>query len=610
MADPRLSELGKVLVANRGEIAVRVIRAARDCGIPTVVGYAEDDCGAQFVHLADEAYAIPGQTGPDAYLDIDALLAVARTAGAGAVHPGYGFLSESSTFASAVRDAGLTWIGPAPESIDLLADKVEARRLARSLGVPLVPSSGEQLRDVADLEAFVASAGLPIVIKAVHGGGGRGMKVVRAVDELATAFESAARESTLAFGRGECFAERYLDRPRHIEAQCLADVDGNVRVLGTRECSVQRRHQKLIEEAPAPFLTDEQTTQIVDASIALFSAAKYVGVGTCEFLVAADGEVTFLEVNTRLQVEHPVTEEAFGVDLVQCMFGLAVGRTIESLAPVAIRHAMEFRITAEDPAAGFLPRTGRLERWRLPSGPGVRVDAGCVEGDVVSGRFDSLLAKLTITGSDRRQVLARAKRALAEVQVKGVATVLPLHRQLLDDPDFVGDGSAHRVHTSWVEDVFLPDRDFPIQSSEGSHPGRRISNFQIEIDGQAHQVKVAADDVLALLTDHHGGAAVSRGGGTDESLDDELDSESLDLMPAEAMVVAPMEGTIVRIAVEEGERVTPGQVIVVVEAMKMELPIKADRDGFVSMLSLAVGDSVGRNEALCSIVAEPPNSQA
>src|SRR6187431_1400780 len=448
-----MPQIAKVLIANRGEIAVRVIRAARDSGKSSVAVYADQDRDALHARLADEAYALEGSTSADTYLSIEKILSIARRSGADAVHPGYGFLAENAAFARAVIGAGLVWIGPTPEAIEALGDKVTARHVAEKVGAPLAPGTPGPVAGADDVLAFVAEHGLPIAIKAAYGGGGRGLKVARTAEEIPELFESATREAVTAFGRGECFVERYLDRPRHVETQCLADAAGNVVVISTRDCSLQRRHQKLVEEAPAPFLSDEQNKTLYDASKAILKEAGYEGAGTCEFLVGVDGTISFLEVNTRLQVEHPVTEEVTGIDLVREQFRIAAGEKI-SAPPLPRGHAIEFRINGEDPAANFMPAPGTIRTLNFPSGPGVRVDAGVSEGDTVSGNFDSMIAKLIVTGATREQAIQRARRALAEFTIEGLPTVLPFHRAVLEAPEYVAADGTFGVYTTWIESEF------------------------------------------------------------------------------------------------------------------------------------------------------------
>jgi acetyl-CoA/propionyl-CoA carboxylase biotin carboxyl carrier protein len=588
--------ISKVLVANRGEIAVRVVRACRDAGLAAVAVYADPDREALHVRLADEAYALEGARAADTYLVADKLLDVARRSGADAVHPGYGFLSENADFARAVIDAGLVWIGPPPEAIAALGDKVSARAIARRAGAPLVAGTDSPVT-LDEVHAFAAEHGLPVAIKAAFGGGGRGLKVARTHDEIDEAYESAVREATAAFGRGECFVERYLDRPRHVETQCLADAHGTVVVVSTRDCSLQRRHQKLVEEAPAPFLSSGQVDQLTTASIAILREAGYVGAGTCEFLVAADGAVSFLEVNTRLQVEHPVTEEVTGVDLVREQLRIAAGEPLGYSSVATRGHAIEFRINGEDPAAGFLPAPGKLTRLRFPTGPGVRVDTGVVEGDTVSGAFDSMLAKVIVTGATRRQAIERSRRALAELEVAGIPTVVPFHRAVLDDEAFApaDDETPFSVHTRWIETEFA-DR-LPGLSSAGATPADADSDeaglerVVVEVGGKRLEVVLPAGLALprggrarpAPATQRRVRRPVARtGNGTTLS--------------------SPMQGTIVKVAVAEGAPVQEGDLVVVLEAMKMEQPLVAHRSGTVTSLSADVGASVAAGTPICEIV--------
>ena len=451
---PETKPLKKVLIANRGEIAVRVVRACKDAGIGSVAVYADPDRDALFVRLADEAHALGGATPAETYLSIEKIIKIAADTGADSVHPGYGFLAENSAFAQAVLDAGLIWIGPPPAAIDALGDKVQARHIAQKVGAPLVAGTADPVENADEVVAFAKEHGLPIAIKAAFGGGGRGLKVARNLDEVADMFDSAVREAVSAFGRGECFVERYLDKPRHVETQCLADQHGNVVVVSTRDCSLQRRHQKLVEEAPAPFLTDDQVSELYASSKAILKEAQYVGAGTCEFLVGQDGTISFLEVNTRLQVEHPVTEEVTGIDLVREMFRVAAGEELGYDDPTITGHSIEFRINAEDGGRNFMPGPGTLTAWNPPSGPGVRVDGGYETGETVPGSFDSLIAKLIVSGRDRTQALERSRRALSEFVVDGMPTVIPFHAAVVDDPAFVGDGSAFGIYTSWIETEF------------------------------------------------------------------------------------------------------------------------------------------------------------
>jgi len=581
--------ISKVLVANRGEIAVRVIRAAADAGLSSVAVYAEADADGLPARLADEAYALGGNTPAETYLDIAKLLEVARRSGADAVHPGYGFLAENAEFARAVTEAGLTWIGPPPAAIEALGDKVRARQIAQRVGAPLVPGTAEPVADAAEVEAFAAEHGLPIAIKAAFGGGGRGLKVARELGEVAELFESATREAVAAFGRGECFVERYLDRPRHVETQCLADRHGTVVVVSTRDCSLQRRHQKLVEEAPAPYLSDDQRAQLYAASKAILREAGYVGAGTCEFLVGADGTISFLEVNTRLQVEHPVSEEVTGLDLVREMFRIADGEPLGYDDPAVRGHAIEFRLNAEDAGRGFLPAPGRLTTWRPPTGPGVRVDEGYLAGMTVPGSFDSLVAKIIVTGTDREQALARARRALAELEVDGMPTVLPFHRAVLDDPAFTAADGKFAVHTRWIETEFTTTiPPYEGTSDPGPDPAERTSVI-VEVNGKRLEVALPAG-----LTGNGGAARKprkpARRGGSGAAA------------PSGNALTSPMQGTIVKVAVTDGDRVEAGDLIIVLEAMKMEQPLTAHRAGTVSGLAAAPGATVTSGQVLCEIV--------
>ena len=580
----------KVLIANRGEIAVRVARACRDEGLASVAVYADPDLDAQHVRLCDEAYALGGATPGESYLDIVKILDVAKRSGADAVHPGYGFLSENATFASAVLEAGLTWIGPPPAAIEALGDKVKARHIAQDVGAPLAPGTADPVAGVDEVLAFADEHGLPVAIKAAFGGGGRGLKVARTREEIPELFDSAVREATAAFGRGECFVERYLDRPRHVETQILADTHGEVIVVGTRDCSLQRRHQKVVEEAPAPFLNEAQLNQLYSASKAIVRAAGYVGAGTCEFLVAQDGMVSFLEVNTRLQVEHPVTEETSGVDLVRAQFAIADGQRLKGADPVPRGHSIEFRINAEDPGRNFLPAPGTVTRWELPTGPGVRVDAGYVDGDTVPGAFDSLLAKLIVTGASRQQAIERARRALAEFEVGGMPTIIPFHRAVLDDPAFAPADSTtpFSVHTRWIETEFgteIPPYSGP---AGGSEPAER-DRVTVEVGGRRLEVVLPAglgtrggSGGRSKPPSHH------RGGGTGTAVSGDT-------------LTAPMQGTIVKVAVDDGQQVEAGDLVVVLEAMKMEQPINAHKAGTVSDLQAEVGASVQSGASICRI---------
>jgi acetyl-CoA/propionyl-CoA carboxylase, biotin carboxylase, biotin carboxyl carrier protein len=583
---PRLT---KVLVANRGEIAVRVVRACRDAGLASVAIYADPDRDAPFVRLADEAFALGGTTAAESYLDIGKVVDTARRASADGIHPGYGFLSENADFAQAVIDAGLIWIGPTPQAIRDLGDKVTARHIAMRAGAPLVPGTPNPVSGATEVEEFADEHGLPIAIKAAFGGGGRGMKVARERREIAELYESAVREATAAFGRGECFVERYLDKPRHVEAQVLADTHGNVIVVGTRDCSLQRRFQKLVEEAPAPFLSDEQRATIHESAKAICREAGYHGAGTVEFLVGQDGLISFLEVNTRLQVEHPVSEETSGLDLVREQFRIAEGEVLNLLDdPEPRGHSIEFRINGEDAGRGFLPAPGTVSAITFPAGPGVRVDAGVESGSVIGGQFDSLLAKLIVTGSDRRQALERSRRALAEFQVEGMATVLPFHRLVVDDPAFAEDFT---VHTRWIETEW-DNTVAPFDGAADADEAAPRQSVVVEVGGRRLEVSLPGD--LAFGGGGGVAAAPSRGvprkrhgKGTPKTSGD--------------AVTAPMQGTVIKVAVSDGDTVSAGDLIVVLEAMKMENPVTAHKDGTVTSLAAEPGSSVGQGTVLCEI---------
>ena len=577
----------KVLIANRGEIAVRVVRACRDAGLASVAVYAEPDLDALHVQMADEAYSLSGTTGPETYLDIDKIINVALESGADAVHPGYGFLAENADFARAVARAGLTWIGPPPEAIEALGDKVRARHIAREAGAPLTPGTQDPVRDAGEIRAFGARHGYPIAIKAAFGGGGRGLKVAWREEEVDAQYESAVREATAAFGRGECFVERYLDRPRHVETQCLADAHGHVVVISTRDCSLQRRHQKLVEEAPAPFLGSEQVEALYESSKAILRLAGYVGAGTCEFLVGQDGTVSFLEVNTRLQVEHPVSEEVTGIDLVREMFRIADGEPLGYDDPPARGHSIEFRINAEDPARNFLPAPGTITVFSPPSGPGVRVDSGYASGMTVPQVFDSLIAKLIVTGASRAEALQRAARALGEFQVSGMPTVVPFHRAVVADPAFAG--PPLRVHTRWIETEFAAP--MPAQEpAETAEPSDR-ETITVEVGGKRLSVVVPA----ALSQPRSPSDSSERVRGGSNRSRRKVHSGSGDTL------VSPMQGTIIKIAVADGERVSAGDVIVVLEAMKMEQPLTAHKDGTVTAIAVSVGETVTAGAPICEL---------
>jgi acetyl-CoA/propionyl-CoA carboxylase, biotin carboxylase, biotin carboxyl carrier protein len=590
---PRVS---KVLIANRGEIAVRVARACRDAGLLSVAVYADPDRDAPFVQLADEAFALGGSTAAESYLAIDALLAAAERAGADAVHPGYGFLSENADFAQAVIDAGLTWIGPTPQAIRDLGDKVTARHIATRAGAPLVPGTSDPVSGPEEVLAFADEHGLPIAIKAAFGGGGRGMKVARDRKEVTELYDSAVREATAAFGRGECFVERYLDKPRHVEAQVLADTHGNVIVVGTRDCSLQRRFQKLVEEAPAPFLTDEQRRTIHESAKAICVEAEYHGAGTVEFLVGQDGLISFLEVNTRLQVEHPVSEETSGLDLVREQFRIAAGEPLNLTEDPAPRgHSIEFRINGEDAGRNFLPAPGTVTAISFPAGPGVRVDAGVRTGSVVGGQFDSLLAKLIVTGSDRAQALERSRRALAEFQVEGMATVLPFHRLVVDDPAFAASAvDGFTVHTRWIEtewDNTVPPFTADTDADADAEPEPR-QRVVVEVGGRRLEVSLPGN--LAL------GGAPAAGAGAGKAPRRRGGGKGGAAASGDA-VTAPMQGTIIKVAVSDGDQVAAGDLIVVLEAMKMENPVTAHRDGTVTGLAATAGSPVSQGTVLCEI---------
>ncbi|SHG48678.1 acetyl/propionyl/methylcrotonyl-CoA carboxylase subunit alpha [Streptoalloteichus hindustanus] len=591
-AEHSSSTLTKVLIANRGEIAVRVIRACGDAGLGSVAVYADPDRDAPFVRMADEAFALGGATAAESYLVIDKIIDVARRSGADAVHPGYGFLSENADFAQAVLDAGLVWIGPSPQAIRDLGDKVTARHIATRAGAPLVPGTKDPVSGPDEVVAFARENGLPVAIKAAFGGGGRGLKVARTLEEIPELYDSAVREAVTAFGRGECFVERYLDKPRHVEAQVLADQYGNVIVVGTRDCSLQRRHQKLVEEAPAPFLTDEQRRTIHEAARAICREAGYHGAGTVEFLVGTDGTISFLEVNTRLQVEHPVSEETAGVDLVREQFRIAAGEKLRfDSDPEPRGHSLEFRINGEDAGRNFLPAPGTVTRFVAPAGPGVRVDAGVETGSVIGGQFDSLLAKLIVTGENRTQALERARRALDEMVVEGMATVLPFHRLVVRDPAFTGE-DGFLVHTRWIETEFDNTVEpFTGGADVADEDAAARQTVVVEVGGRRLEVSLPGD--LALNPGGGGAAAKAkprrRAGG-----------RSAAAVSGDA-VTAPMQGTIVKVAVEEGQQVQAGDLVVVLEAMKMENPVTAHKGGTVTALAAAPGSAVSQGTVLCEI---------
>ncbi|MFE3550291.1 acetyl/propionyl/methylcrotonyl-CoA carboxylase subunit alpha [Streptomyces kronopolitis] len=585
----------KVLIANRGEIAVRVARACRDAGIGSVAVYADPDRDALHVRAADEAYALGGDTPATSYLDIAKVLAAAADSGADAIHPGYGFLSENAEFAQAVLDAGLTWIGPPPHAIRDLGDKVAARHIAQRAGAPLVAGTPDPVSGAEEVVAFAKEHGLPIAIKAAFGGGGRGLKVARTLDEVPELYDSAVREAVAAFGRGECFVERYLDRPRHVETQCLADKHGNVVVVSTRDCSLQRRHQKLVEEAPAPFLSEEQNAELYRASKAILKEAGYEGAGTCEFLVGQDGTISFLEVNTRLQVEHPVTEEVTGLDLVREMFRIADGEELGYGDPAVRGHSFEFRINGEDPGRGFLPAPGTVTTFEAPAGPGVRLDAGVESGSVIGPAWDSLLAKLVITGATREQALQRASRALAEFTVEGMATAIPFHRVVVTDPAFApeltGSADPFTVHTRWIETEFVNEiAPFTAPGADEAEADTR-ETVVVEVGGKRLEVSLPSSLGMPLAR-----AAVAGGAKPKRKAAKKSGSAA-----SGDALASPMQGTIVKVAVEEGQQVTEGELVVVLEAMKMEQPLNAHRSGTIKGLTAEVGAALTSGAVICEI---------
>lgn len=586
-----MRRISKVLIANRGEIAVRIIRAARDAGIGSVAVYAEPDRDAQHVQLADEAYSLLGATSAESYLVIDKMLSVARRSGADAVHPGYGFLAENADFARAVIDAGLIWIGPSPIAIEQLGDKVSARRIAESVGAPLAPGTINPVSGAAEVLDFVDQHGLPVAIKAAFGGGGRGLKVARTREEVEEQFDSATREAVAAFGRGECFVEKYLDKPRHVETQCLADAHGNVVVVSTRDCSLQRRHQKLVEEAPAPFISAEQDAELRRASKEILRAASYVGAGTCEFLIGADGTVSFLEVNTRLQVEHPVSEEVTGIDLVREQFRIAEGEALGYDDPEVRGHSIEFRINGEDAGSGFMPQPGPVRIFRAPSGPGIRVDSGVVAGDVIGGNFDSMLAKLIVTGRDRGEALARARRALTEFEVDGLPTVLPFHRRIVDHPAFApGGDEPFSIYTSWIESEF--ENDIPAWGGEPGELGGPEPRRTVVVEADGKRIAVSMPKRLFSDTKDAKGPAPRR---TRGAVAGGIGSGA---------IISPMQATVVKTAVAEGDRVVAGDLLVVLEAMKMEQPLSSPIDGTVTAIDAPVGKTVSSGHTLITITPD------
>ena len=586
---PDVKPLQKVLVANRGEIAVRVIRACKDAGIGSVAVYAEPDRDAMHVRVADEAHALGGSTPADSYLDIAKIIRVAEESGADSVHPGYGFLAENAEFAQAVIDAGLTWIGPPPSAIEALGDKAKAKHIAERANAPLAPGTKDPLADADEAVAFAEEHGLPIAIKAVFGGGGRGLKVARTVEEIPDAFESAVREAVSAFGRGECLVEKFLDQPRHVETQCLADQHGNIVVVSTRDCSLQRRNQKLVEEAPAPFLTDDQVARLYESSKAILREAGYYGAGTCEFLVAQDGTISFLEVNTRLQVEHCVSEEVTGIDLVREMFRIAAGEELGYDDPTVSGHSIEYRINAEDGGRNFMPAPGTLSAWSPPQGPGVRIDGGYENGETIPGAFDSLIAKLIVTGRDRTQALERSRRALDEFVVDGMPTVIPFHRAVVRDPAFVAADGSFDVYTQWIETDFDNQIEpYGGESVEAEEPVER-QTVVVEVGGKRLEVSLPAG--LGGLSGGAGGAKKPK----------RTAGKKAGAAASGDAVTSPMQGTVVKVVVEEGQEVAEGDTVVVIEAMKMEQPLKAHKAGTVTGLKAGVGETVTNGAVICEI---------
>jgi acetyl-CoA/propionyl-CoA carboxylase biotin carboxyl carrier protein len=573
----------KVLIANRGEIAVRIARAAKDSGRKSVAVYADQDRDSLHVRVSDEAYALNGTISAETYLVIEKLLSIAKRSNCDAVHPGYGFLAENADFARAVTKAGLIWIGPTPEAIERLGDKVSARHVAEKVGAPLAPGTLNPVENAQEVLDFVAKHGLPVAIKAAYGGGGRGIKVAYQESEVAELFESATREAVAAFGRGECFVEKYLEKPRHVETQCLADSAGNVVVVSTRDCSLQRRHQKLVEEAPAPFLTPEQTTKLYESSKAILKEVGYIGAGTCEFLVAQDGTISFLEVNTRLQVEHPVSEEVTGLDLVREQFRIAEGGLIDYPDPKVSGHSFEFRINGEDPGQNFMPAPGSVHVFRAPGGPGVRVDSGVESGDSISGNFDSMIAKLIVTGKDRTQALERSRRALAELQVLGLPTVIPFHRKIVNDPAFVASDGKFGVYTRWIETEWENDLEpWAGQLDAIDQVSNARKNVVVEVDGKRIEVSLPA----RML---QGGSASATGGRAPKR---KISSHHGSSGAGNKSIKAPMQSTVVKLAVAAGDKVVEGDQILVLEAMKMEQSISSPRDGVIKAVKVSVGETV------------------
>jgi len=568
----------RVLIANRGEIALRVIRACKDHGIESVAVYSDEDRNSLHAQLADFAYSLHGVTAKETYLSIKKIIAIAHESGADAVHPGYGFLSENADFAQAVIDAGLIWIGPPPAAISALGDKVSARRIAALAGAPLVAGTKDPVAGYEEVIAFAKEHGLPVAIKAAFGGGGRGLKVAHTLEEIPELFASAVREAITGFGRGECFVERYLEKPRHVETQVLVDQHGNAVVISTRDCSLQRRHQKLVEEAPAPFLKDSQIEELYRSSKAIMKEAGYVGAGTCEFLIGQDGTISFLEVNTRLQVEHPVSEEVTGIDLVREQFRIAMGEPLGFEDPIIRGHSIEFRINGEDPGRSFLPSPGRITSWSIPTGPGVRVDAGFQAGDEIGGNFDSLLAKLIITGATRTQAIERARRALSEFSISGVPTALPFHRAIIEDPAFT---QEFKVYTSYIENEFdnqIPAFTYQVDDQQTQAAAQSLI---AEVNGKRFEIKVHTPAPI-LKRRRAKQSSIGAAAGT--------------------ALASPMQGTVVKVAVQDGATVQAGDLIIVLEAMKMEQPLNAHKSGVVKNLTVNIGDTVASSTTLCDII--------
>ena len=568
----------RVLIANRGEIAVRVIRACQDHGLESVAIYSDEDRNSLHAQMATHAYALGGTSAVSTYLNIPRIIEVAKESGADAVHPGYGFLSENALFAQSVIDAGLTWIGPPPSAIKALGDKVSARKIAAKAGAPLVAGTADPVENADEIIAFAKEHGLPVAIKAAHGGGGRGLKIAHTLEEIPEAYASAVREAIAGFGRGECFVERYLDKPRHVETQVLVDKSGHAVVVSTRDCSLQRRHQKLVEEAPAPFLSEKLIEELYRSSKAIMKEAGYIGAGTCEFLIGADGTISFLEVNTRLQVEHPVSEEVTGIDLVRQQFRIAMGEDLGFDDPEIRAHSFEFRINGEDPGRSFLPAPGRITQWQIPTGPGVRVDAGFKNGDTIGGNFDSLLAKLIVTGATREEAVQRASRALSEFIVGGLATAIPFHRAIMEDPAFTENFS---IYTSYIENEFKNEIPPFAQSALGSQTHAAPEHLVTEVNGKRFEIFVYAPEPVHKRHRAKEGASGASTG---------------------TAVTSPMQGTVVKVSVKEGQKVVAGELIVVLEAMKMEQPLSAHRDGVIANLSAILGETVSSGSTLCDII--------